>query len=360
MSLRSVVRSGTVSGRRRASAARLAGLSAALVFTVVSAATAASPGAPYRGKAATLQQQASLLASRAHSALLDLYALDTRFGAAQTRLAFLQAEAEQLREQQVLLAQQITATKHALAVSQQQLGANLRLLYKQGDTDPLAVMLGAASFSDALTQLDDLSRVADQSEQVVAETTAARTRLAGLRRALSARRTQVDADLAAAQQTARQLASARAERRSFVTQLRSERRLKVAQVGALEAKAKAAELKAQQLQAAALSGQAATLAPVGTPDPAPAPSPGGHTLTVSSTGYSLSGHTSTGIPVSWGVVAVDPTVIPLGTRLTIPGYGEGVAADTGSAVRGADIDLWFPTLAQARAWGRRTVTITLH
>ena len=36
------------------------------------------------------------------------------------------------------------------------------------------------------------------------------------------------------------------------------------------------------------------------------------------------------------------------------------AADTGSAVRGAAIDLWFPTLAQARAWGRRTVTITLH
>ena len=81
---------------------------------------------------------------------------------------------------------------------------------------------------------------------------------------------------------------------------------------------------------------------------------------MSSTGYSLPGHTSTGIPVGWGVVAVDPSVIPLGTRLTIPGYGEAVAADTGSAVRGARIDLWFPTLAQARAWGRRTVTITLH
>ena len=331
-----------------------------LVFAVVSGATAAGPGTQYRSRAATLQQQASVLASRAHSALLDLYALDTRFGAAQTRLSSLQAEAEQLREQQMLLAQQIAATERTLTVSQQQLGANLRLLYKQGDTDPLAVMLGAVSLSDALTQLDSLSRVADQSEQVVAETTAARTRLAGLRRALSARRTQVNADLAAAQRTARQLASARAARRSFITQIRSEQRLRVAQVGVLEAKAQAAESKAQQLQAAALTGQAVALGPVGAPDPTPAPSPSGHTLTVSSTGYSLAGHTSTGIPVGWGVVAVDPTVIPLGTRLTIPGYGEGVAADTGSAVRGADIDLWFPTLAQARAWGRRTVTITLH
>jgi len=37
-----------------------------------------------------------------------------------------------------------------------------------------------------------------------------------------------------------------------------------------------------------------------------------------------------------------------------------VAADTGSGVQGMTIDLWFPTLAQALAWGRRTVTITLH
>jgi 3D (Asp-Asp-Asp) domain-containing protein len=46
--------------------------------------------------------------------------------------------------------------------------------------------------------------------------------------------------------------------------------------------------------------------------------------------------------------------------MTIPGYGEGVAADTGSAVQGAAIDLWFPSEAEALAWGRRTVTITLN
>ena len=83
-------------------------------------------------------------------------------------------------------------------------------------------------------------------------------------------------------------------------------------------------------------------------------------MTVQSTGYALRGTTATGIPTTRGVVAVDPSVIPLGTRMTIPGYGSGVAADTGGAVRGATIDLWFPSLAQARAWGRRTVTITLH
>jgi 3D (Asp-Asp-Asp) domain-containing protein len=83
-------------------------------------------------------------------------------------------------------------------------------------------------------------------------------------------------------------------------------------------------------------------------------------LTVTATAYTLGGSTATGAPVGYGVVAVDPSVIPLGTRLTIPGYGEAVAADTGSAIQGATIDLWFPSASAAAAWGRRTVTIMLH
>jgi 3D (Asp-Asp-Asp) domain-containing protein len=81
---------------------------------------------------------------------------------------------------------------------------------------------------------------------------------------------------------------------------------------------------------------------------------------VTSTGYSIHGSTATGIPTAAGVVAVDPAVIPLGTTLTIPGYGVGIAADTGGAVQGKTIDLWFETLADAQRWGRRTVTITLR
>ena len=61
----------------------------------------------------------------------------------------------------------------------------------------------------------------------------------------------------------------------------------------------------------------------------------GRSLTVVATGYALGGRTSTGLPVGWGVVAVDPSVIPLGTHMTVPGYGEAVAADVGGAVRGA-------------------------
>ena len=89
-------------------------------------------------------------------------------------------------------------------------------------------------------------------------------------------------------------------------------------------------------------------------------SAGAGPLTVSATGYALQGSTASGLPVGWGVVAVDPSVIPLGTHMTIPGYGEAVAADRGGSIVGASIDLWFPTVAQANAWGRRTVSIVLH
>jgi len=54
------------------------------------------------------------------------------------------------------------------------------------------------------------------------------------------------------------------------------------------------------------------------------------------------GRTATGVLVTYGVVAVDPTLIPLGTKMFIPGYGYGVAADTGGAVKGYIIDLGFP------------------
>ena len=84
-------------------------------------------------------------------------------------------------------------------------------------------------------------------------------------------------------------------------------------------------------------------------------------MTVSATGYCLRGTTATGIPVGWGVVAVDPSVIPLGTRMTIPGYGEGVAADTGSRGQGRDHRPLVPDVrAGARVGPRRPSRSRIH
>jgi len=351
----------SVSARRTGSAALLAGVSAVLVFT------SGSPAAPGGGgREGTLRAQASALASRVQGASLDLYALDAKLRRAQARLASLDATAAQLRTRQHRIEQEVAATRKTLRMSQRNLGASLRILYEQGDTDPVAVILGAESLTDAVSTLDGLKRVSDQSSALVQTASRAELRLHTLRADLVAQRARVAASVSAAAGTTRQLASARADRISFISGLRAQEQLKNSQIDALEASVQRAEAKSQQLTAqVAASGPVAGV--VGDPDASPAPttapsSPasGDRVLVVSATGYALPGHTATGLPVGWGIVAVDPTVIPLGTRMTIPGYGEGVAADVGSGIRGAMIDLWFPSVQQADEWGRRTVTITLH
>ena len=86
----------------------------------------------------------------------------------------------------------------------------------------------------------------------------------------------------------------------------------------------------------------------------------GYRIKVDAVAYYLPGRTALGVPVRRGVVAVDPQLIPLGTKLHVPGYGPSLAADVGTAIKGRIIDLWFPSTAEARAWGRRSVTITVY
>jgi uncharacterized protein YabE (DUF348 family) len=74
-----------------------------------------------------------------------------------------------------------------------------------------------------------------------------------------------------------------------------------------------------------------------------------------------SGQTATGINLRANpdvkVIAVDPSIIPLGTKVYVEGYGYAVAADTGSAIRGYAIDVFVPNTSSAYRWGRRKVKI---
>lgn len=58
-------------------------------------------------------------------------------------------------------------------------------------------------------------------------------------------------------------------------------------------------------------------------------------------------------------IAVDPSVIPLGTKLYVEGYGEAIASDTGGAIKGNIIDLHFSDVSQCIDWGRRQVEVTI-
>ena len=97
--------------------------------------------------------------------------------------------------------------------------------------------------------------------------------------------------------------------------------------------------------------------------------PNGKELYVTATAYTpncsgCSGVTATGINVkanpNMKLIAVDPSVIPLGSRVWVEGYGEAIAADTGGAIKGHKIDVLMSSDAAARQWGRKAVRIIVR
>lgn len=92
------------------------------------------------------------------------------------------------------------------------------------------------------------------------------------------------------------------------------------------------------------------------------------TMKMTATAYTAecdgcSGITYTGLNLlenrNMKVIAVDPNVIPLGTRVHVEGYGEAIAGDIGGAIKGNKIDIHVPTKDEAYSWGVREVTVTI-
>lgn len=90
--------------------------------------------------------------------------------------------------------------------------------------------------------------------------------------------------------------------------------------------------------------------------------PQSYKLIAEATSYCLKGTTFSGRPVGPGSIAVDPRLIPLASHIYVPGYGWGVADDTGSAIKGRHVDVWLPpsgpkSCPKSMAWGVRYLTI---
>ena len=134
----------------------------------------------------------------------------------------------------------------------------------------------------------------------------------------------------------------------------------------------AKEQAAREAQAAAekeAAEQAAAEAAAQATAQAAMTQPVGQTFIMESTAYSsdpadtLGGGTVTAtgqnLLTNPMAVAVDPNVIPLGTRLYVEGYGEAIASDTGGAIKGNIVDVHFSTYEQCIQWGRRQVKVTI-
>jgi 3D (Asp-Asp-Asp) domain-containing protein/peptidoglycan hydrolase CwlO-like protein len=336
-----------------------------------------------------LREKQATLAAESRQALVELYGLDSRLAQTQADLARLDERAGELARRQASARNRLGTAVRTQAAAQRMLGRQLRILYQEDQPDPIAIVLGATSLDEAIEGLETAHRTASATERIVAESRRARTRLQQARRALAAEVAEIRAARTQVAATAAELEQAHSERSSYLEQIRRDQELTAAEISSLEERAQAARQKAATISAGSTAAAPAQppAAPASAPAPdgansapsepppapveavsggesappaaAPAPPRPGRTMTVFATGYCLHGTTATGLPVGPGIVAVDPAVIPLGTRMTIPDYGEAVAADVGSGISGARIDVWIASCPEAATF-TRTVTITFH
>src|SRR5581483_2137113 len=360
--------------------------------------TLLAPAETRADQSSRLRAERDALASEERAAVIQLYSLDGALERSRSELGDLRARRSRLGRDQAEASLRLRVPRRTLAAAQRDLGGELRSLYEQSQPDALAVILGATSLNEALDEVAGLHRAAAATSAVVEQARSARSEVAALSRSLARRSVELRRLESAASAKQAELVQARAERSAYVDRLEAGQRLRSEQIASLEQRARAAEAaaRAANARAAATASTSSFVARVAASAPASKPAPpeptaapattaeattapattapteapvvlapeasaaGARTMVVVSTGYALPGTTATGLPVGPGVVGVDPSVIPLGTRMTIPGYGEGVAADTGGAIVGNRIDLWFPTEREAEQWGWQTLTITLH
>lgn len=119
---------------------------------------------------------------------------------------------------------------------------------------------------------------------------------------------------------------------------------------------------ASQERVLEVAGQIPETAPETVPVKSAEAAPASPFQIFSATAYSLRGRTASGQSVTRGLIAADPRVLPIGTRVRVeagPWTGEYLVADTGGAIKGRKIDIWTPSSREAMQFGRRAVKLTV-
>lgn len=279
--------------------------------------------------------------------------------------------------------QRITQTQTRLQQAQQEKKNRVRdakerlceLQKRQGTNTSLSILEKSTSLTQWLRNMIALQRLQSvyndslaAVKQSIVDISQAKEQLQGYQSNLASQERQVNDQKAVLDSQMSDLKKKIADGQSEMKQLADrEQQAKAME----EAQKKAAEEEAQKQQQASNQKQQVQQTSTKTVDNSEAATSadnvsGSKTLTMSATAYSteangMGTYSATGINLKQhpSCVAVDPSVIPLGSIIWVSGYGVSVAGDTGTAIKGNIIDLHFATVAQSMAWGRRTVTVKI-
>ncbi|MFL2060342.1 3D domain-containing protein [Marinilactibacillus psychrotolerans] len=294
---------------------------------------------------------------------------------------------------------EITEQEKIVEARLEQASQRLQALQTNGmNNDIIMTILEAEDLSDLFSRTLTVLQLTDAGNQLIEEAQAEADKLAELKEELVTEKENLKADLALVSEEKatydEKVSSLQAlvkENQSELTQLETREADETARIETSRQAARAEAIKAAEEQRAANETVVSTSSSSdnskssskveaetnkGTKQSSPAKqsakpaqsnsSTSGRTVQVSATGYStqqanLSTHTATGIDlrVNPRVIAVDPSVIPLGSTVEIPGKGVYIAGDTGGAIKGNKIDIHFSTVSEAFAWGRKTITVKI-
>lgn len=226
-------------------------------------------------------------------------------------------------------------------------------MYVNGTSGYLEIILSSKDFSDFLSRIDTITKVIKFDNGVIAKLKKNELAIEQEKKNLNDENIKLQSLKTSNETILSKLNSDIREQKSLLASTTvKEQKLLAAQ------SEQAAAARASHSTTVAMAGkQALSRGSTGS-----APSSSSKVLTMQATAYCDNGYTATGVPTrrnsgGYSTIAVDPRVIPLGSRVYVQGYGYAIAADTGGAINGNIIDLYVPTQAEAESWGRRTVTV---
>lgn len=324
-----------------------------IVFLTLSHATALA------ASVAEIQQQQQEVKAQLNSNSDKLSQLTTKINTIYQQLSSLQAKKDETTAKIATTTKQLEFAQQQHAKRVKDAKERLReLQLRQGTNATLTILEKAKNLTQWLSNMIALQRLQSVYNDSMAAVKESIATISNTKNQLQS----YEADL---QQQTKDLQTQQNELTTQVNELKNviaTNQSKLKDLANQEQQAKAIEeAQAKQAQQAAQQNQATINQTANVDVNGP-----GQVLTMQATGYSTaelgaSVYSATGINLRQNpsCVAVDPSVIPLGSVIWVSGYGVSIAGDTGGAIKGNIIDLHFSTVAQAINWGRRTVTVKI-
>lgn len=294
-----------------------------------------------RHQAALAQTAPQAQADNPDSMVQQVVTLDSEINGLTSRLGQLEAKSESLMAKISNTNDQIAAKRKRLADKRRALGQRARNIYVNGKSNTITMLLKSNGVSDFIQRTEYLHKVNQRDTELISTVRRDAALLEASVSDLKQSRKQVDSLAAELRSRKDRLVKSKAEKQQVLARAG-------AQATAVQSQSGKVESKMSQVNATTTVTGKHT----------------GRYMMMVATGYSpqepgLTDSTASGLKAQHGVVAVDPSVIPLGTRLYVEGYGSAIAGDTGSAIKGNRIDLCFDTLAECNAYGNHTVRVEI-